>query len=196
VAQLPAGTKKGRRGCRCGDDGAIIGKATISTGERDVYVGAIPLHWASCSFARCHAAATRRTVMTDYPAIFEPNEKLAVSFRLPMVFLTFRPWEGPSLQHDFGNKPLVELDGTGMFAELAIQRMAEAAGWEARWVCTYGSKAEGPRYLLRPEKLKSKIASEEDICAGAVLATWTECWHDDSDPPFRKRLEPSCCVPR
>jgi hypothetical protein len=85
--------------------------------------------------------------MTDYPAMFQPNEKLAVAFRLPMVSLKFRPWEGPSLQHDFGNKPLVELDGTGMFAELAIQRMAEAAGWEARWVCTYGSKSEGPRYL-------------------------------------------------
>lgn len=86
--------------------------------------------------------------MSDYPANFEPNlKKLTVTLRLPMVSLKLRRWNGPSLQHGFGNKPLVELDATGMFAELAIQRMAEAAGWSARWVCTFGSKAEGPRYL-------------------------------------------------
>ena len=34
-----------------------------------------------------------------------------------------------------------------MFVELAIRSMAEAAGWESRWVCTFGSNAKRPRYL-------------------------------------------------
>jgi hypothetical protein len=72
--------------------------------------------------------------MTDDPAMFEPKERLEVSLRLPMVRLTLRPWEASSLRHGFGNKPLVEHKGQGMFAELAIRSMVEAEGWEARWV--------------------------------------------------------------
>jgi len=84
--------------------------------------------------------------MTDDPAMFEPKERLEVSLRLPMVRLTLRPWEASSLRHGFGNKPLVEHKGQGMFAELAIRSMVEAEGWEARWVCAYGAKANGSRY--------------------------------------------------
>jgi hypothetical protein len=124
--------------------------------------------------------------MTDYPAMFEPNEKLAVAFRLPMVSLKFRPWEGPSLQHDFGNKPLVELDGTGMFAELAIQRMAEAAGWSAVWVCTYGAKGQEPRYLTNwsDAPLDHQVGMPLDACRYELLAkivmenhgAYSGCW--------------------
>jgi hypothetical protein len=86
--------------------------------------------------------------MTDCPAMFGPTEKLAVKVRLPMVSLIFKRWDGLQLKHGFGNKPLVNHDGEAMFAELAIRSMAEAVeGWSARWVCTYGSKAQGPRYL-------------------------------------------------
>ena len=85
--------------------------------------------------------------MTDYPAMFEPKEKLVVSLRLPMVRLTFQACEGVSLRHSFGNKPLVKHDDEPMFAELAIRSMVDAKGWEARCVCTYGAKAKEPRYL-------------------------------------------------
>ena len=95
----------------------------------------------------CGLAAIRRIALTDYPASFEPNQKLVVSVRLPMVLLPLQPGSDPSLVHDFGGKPLVDHNGTGMFAELAIQQMAEAAGWSARWVCTYGMKAHVPRFL-------------------------------------------------
>jgi len=78
--------------------------------------------------------------MTDYPAMFEPKEKLVVSLRLPMVRLTFQACEGAFLQHSFGNKPLVKHDGEPMFAELAIRSIMEQAGWESRWVCTFGSE--------------------------------------------------------
>jgi hypothetical protein len=64
-----------------------------------------------------------------------------------MVRLTLPRWVGDPLQYGFGNKPLVDGGATGIFAELAIQRLAEAEGWDARWVCTFAAKAEGPRYL-------------------------------------------------
>ena len=86
--------------------------------------------------------------MTDYPAMFGPTEKLAVKVRLPMVSLTLPLWKGAPLRHGFGGKPLVDQDGTGVFAELAIRSMVDAVdGWDAVWVCTYGAKAMGPRYL-------------------------------------------------
>ena len=39
--------------------------------------------------------------------------------------------------HRFGNKPLVLVDGRPQFAEFAILRLFEAAGWEGRWVITW-----------------------------------------------------------
>jgi hypothetical protein len=85
--------------------------------------------------------------VTDYPEHFEPKEKLAIKVRLPMVSLTFTPWTESRLEHGFGNKPLVNHRGEGMFAELAICCIAKKADWDARWVCTYGARRDGPRYL-------------------------------------------------
>jgi len=104
-------------------------------------------NWESCPFVPYRETPTPRTVVADYPANFEPDQALRISMTLPMVSLTLKPWEGLPLEHTFGHKSLVNYDGTAMFAELAIQRMAAANGWSARWVCVYGAKATAPRFL-------------------------------------------------
>jgi hypothetical protein len=40
----------------------------------------------------------------------------------------------------YGNKPILEFNGEMMFAELAILRIFEQAGWEGRWVDSFGNK--------------------------------------------------------
>ena len=124
--------------------------------------------------------------MTDYPAMFEPKEKLVVSLRLPMVRLTFQACEGAFLQHGFGNKPLVKHDGEPMFAELAIRSIMEQAGWESRWVCTFGSDAKRPRCLeswsdapLRDQK-HVPLDTEQEVLLARIAErnhnVYSGCW--------------------
>ena len=124
--------------------------------------------------------------MTDYPAMFKPDKKLEVSVRLPMVFLGFQPWVGPALQHGFGNKGLVDQDGIGIFAELAIRSMVEAEGWSARWVCTYGAGRDGPRYLTSwsdvplGEQQEVALDSYQDALLAKIAeqnhGSYSGCW--------------------
>lgn len=68
---------------------------------------------------------------------------------LPAVFMRFPRWDGPAFVDDFGRKAsaLVELDGEHLFAELAVLRLLEQAGWSGRWVNTYSGKGEVWKYL-------------------------------------------------
>jgi hypothetical protein len=47
--------------------------------------------------------------------------------------------------HDFGGKELLLVDGRPQFAEVAILRLFEEAGWEGRWVETYPYR-KNPRF--------------------------------------------------
>jgi hypothetical protein len=68
---------------------------------------------------------------------------------LPAVFMRFPRWDGPAFVDDLGRKAsaLVELDGEHLFAELAVLRLLEQAGWSGRWVNTYSGKGEVWKYL-------------------------------------------------
>lgn len=126
--------------------------------------------------------------MNDYPAMFKPDRKLEVSVRLPMVYLTFQPWMGAALKHDFGNKGLVDQDGTGIFAELAIRHLVTAVeGWSARWVCTFGAKAKEPRYLSSwnddaplGEQEETPLDPEQDVLLAKIAKqnhdSYSGCW--------------------
>lgn len=46
--------------------------------------------------------------------------------------------------HSFGGKDLLLVDGRPQFAEVAILRLFEEAGWQGRWVETYGKPALAP----------------------------------------------------
>ena len=68
---------------------------------------------------------------------------------LPAVFMRFPRWDGPAFVDDLGRKAtaLVEFDGEHLFAELAVLRLLEQAGWNGRWVNTYSGKGEVWKYL-------------------------------------------------
>jgi hypothetical protein len=68
---------------------------------------------------------------------------------LPAVFMRFPRWEGPAFVDDFGRKAagLIDLNGEHVFAELAVLRLLEQAGWSGRWVNTYSGRGEVWKYL-------------------------------------------------
>lgn len=102
----------------------------------------------------------------SYPKGFLPdhNETLVVDnirVGIPAINLTFNRWKGKTIQNTFGGKPIVEYQGSAIFAELALTRMAINDGWSARWVETFGSRGTMPYYftdwLDAPLKLQISI---------------------------------------
>lgn len=65
------------------------------------------------------------------------------------VFLRLPRWQGKPFLDDFGKKSaaMVDLDGEHLFAELAVLRLLQRAGWDGRWVNTYGAHGEVWKYL-------------------------------------------------
>jgi hypothetical protein len=70
------------------------------------------------------------------------NDVAAVSARFPR-------WAGDAFVDDFGKKAagMIGLDDEHLFAELAVLRLMERAGWTGRWVNTVGGKGEVWKYL-------------------------------------------------
>jgi hypothetical protein len=68
---------------------------------------------------------------------------------VPAVSMRFPRWAGEPFVDDFGKKSagMIELEGEHLFAELAIVRLLEKEGWDARWVNTYSAKGEVWKYL-------------------------------------------------
>lgn len=90
-----------------------------------------------------------------YPAGLVPDRKFQVltlpsgkDVSIPLVNLTFNRWIGRHVYNTFGCKPVIEYDGRWMFAELAIMKMVEKAGWSARWVEVYYLTKKEPYYLI------------------------------------------------
>lgn len=88
---------------------------------------------------------------TVFPALVTPSDTMAVvhcrrNITLSRCRVTFRPAEDPTGVHTFGNKALVLVDGRAQFAEVAILRLFEEAGWQGRWVETYAKPRLRPAY--------------------------------------------------
>ncbi len=67
---------------------------------------------------------------------------------VPKAVLHFRQWQGQPIRDTFGGKPLVDFAGRPVFAELCVYELFPLAGWEARWVETYGAPATQPMLLV------------------------------------------------
>lgn len=80
----------------------------------------------------------------ELPFILIPDGSVKISLPaggeaiLPVCHPKFSLWKGPTVNFDFGGKPLIDYDGEPVFAELAILRMLLASGWNGVWVETYG----------------------------------------------------------
>lgn len=82
------------------------------------------------------------------------QENSSVLFRIqeqsvfiPKSSLAFNRWKGIPLKERFGNKPLIDVNGKPMFAELAIMHEFLKNGFEARWIETYGKGNMNPIFL-------------------------------------------------
>jgi hypothetical protein len=49
----------------------------------------------------------------------------------------FRKWAGEMPDDTFNRKPLLDLNGEMVFAELAILRSFQQAGWDGRWIDSF-----------------------------------------------------------
>lgn len=110
---------------------------------------------------------------------------------VPGAVLRLPRWTGADFVDDFGRKgsASVELDGEHVFAELALLRLLERAGWEGRWVNTKGTKHGEIWKLLtrwsdvpREEQRHRPIEDERprqlltSIANANKPARWAGCW--------------------
>jgi hypothetical protein len=80
------------------------------------------------------------------------------AIQVPTLNLVFRKWTGQPIRETFGGKPLIDMDGKPMFAELAIMHRFIKSDWQARWIETYGNGAE-PKHLSewKDDKYKNQV---------------------------------------
>jgi uncharacterized protein YggL (DUF469 family) len=88
----------------------------------------------------------------EYPQKLTPNsyEKFEIDgkiIKIPKANIEFNAWNGKSIEHNFGKKPIVDLNGSPMFAELAITHIFNENGWNSRWIETYGKPKLNPIHL-------------------------------------------------
>ncbi len=60
--------------------------------------------------------------------------------RVPKTGPIFKRWTGEFTGDAYGNKPILDVDGEPMFAELAILRHFQKDGWDGVWVDTFSRK--------------------------------------------------------
>lgn len=89
----------------------------------------------------------------NYPSLLVPNdiEKIHLNDRtlsIPKKTATFKKWHGSKLKNTFGNKPLIDFNGTPMFVEIAILKLGIISSWNGRWVETYAMKKNSPYYFM------------------------------------------------
>jgi hypothetical protein len=109
------------------------------------------------------------------PATLEPTG--SVKLTLPsgatvsvgIATPTFQRWTGAPPANTFGGKPLVDTGGRPEFAELAILRCFERAGWVGRWLESYAARGNRPHSFLEWQDCKLRDQVEAPIAdEGAV----------------------------
>jgi hypothetical protein len=125
--------------------------------------------------------------MIQYPDGLVPTavEKLTLPsgrvVSLPKATPVFQRWQGPVSVDTYGNKPLINLDGEVVYAELAILRLFQAEGWQGVWVDTYRRKMRTgiTEYVSLPaeqEKLLQQMYQAAQTRTGCFDVF---CWQHD-----------------
>ena len=87
-----------------------------------------------------------------WPEALKPEDHLTTAqgeanYLIPRCRPTFTAAPRADGAHTFGGKDLLLVDGRAQFAEVAILRAFQAAGWQGRWVETYPYRKH-PRHWL------------------------------------------------
>jgi len=82
-----------------------------------------------------------------YPTLLLPTERERIELPtsghcvdLPKTFVVFDAWQGAQPADRYRGKALLDWGGSCTFAEIAILRIFQAAGWEGCWVDTFSRK--------------------------------------------------------
>ena len=128
--------------------------------------------------------------MTLYPEQLMPEtvENLhlpsGLDVQIPKAAPVFRVWSGEFTGDTYGNKPLLDVDGVPMFAELAILRLFQKDGWNGVWVDSFGKKYRtswGEEGVVRLSGDKLQLLKAIHQRAGSASGCFDVfCWKDDS----------------
>ena len=127
-----------------------------------------------------------------YPPFLQPTltETFVINdthIEIPKCLVQFDPWTGTPINETFGGKPLLSVDNTPMFAELAIMTAFIKDGWQARWVETYGKSNKEPIFLTewKDDSYKNQVhqpITDKDVLALLALIaqqnhdSYSGCW--------------------
>jgi hypothetical protein len=128
--------------------------------------------------------------MTLYPEQLMPEtlESLhlpsGLDVQIPKTAPVFRLWSGEFTGDTYGNKPLLDIDGTPVFAELAILRLFQKDGWNGVWVDTFGKKDRtswGEAGVVRLSGDKLELLKAIHQRAGSASGCFDVfCWKNDT----------------
>ena len=103
--------------------------------------------------------------------------------QIPKAAPVFQLWSGEFTGDTYGNKPLIDVDGTPMFAELAILGLFQKDGWDGVWVDTFRKKyrtAWGDEGVVRLSGDRLQLLKSIHKRAGSTSGCFdVYCWKDD-----------------
>ena len=104
--------------------------------------------------------------------------------QIPKASPIFRLWSGEFTGDTYGNKPLIDVDGTAMFAELAILKLFQNDGWDGVWVDTFRKKyrtAWGDEGVVRLSGERLELLKSIHRRVGSASGCFDVfCWKDGS----------------
>lgn len=116
---------------------------------------------------------------------FEQAEQASVSFELTSdttatvgkVNPTFSPWQGDPVEDDYGGKPILDIDGEPLFAELAILQELQSNGWDGGcWMDTYGRRL---RTEMPPQSQPVQLPADREALLSDLRERnegWSGAW--------------------
>lgn len=127
-----------------------------------------------------------------WPEHLQPTDVIPLTVgttevQVPVCRPRFTPAPVTTGVHTFGGKDLLLVDGHAQFAEVAILRCFEEAGWEGRWVETYGRRKlspglwrawqpEGPHAQVEVPITEPWVNERLHDIAAANGHTFAGCW--------------------
>jgi len=127
----------------------------------------------------------------DYPEYLRPTEFEEIELpngsrvSIPKATLVFEAWAGRQVADSYGGKTVLAFEATPVFAELAILRHFQRAGWQGVWVDTYRRKYRVEYWDDEQVKLPRSRDSvqlpfeQEELLQrlrNAIQKRWSGCW--------------------
>jgi hypothetical protein len=127
----------------------------------------------------------------SYPDELEPTatERIVLpsgrQFDFPKATPRFRKWLGSRPSSIYGRKELLDYQGECVFAELAILRIFQAAGWDGRWIDTFGGKTRTGYWgdgVLAPLPAEQELALKTIRNAAGLTGGCYDvfCWRENA----------------